>query len=300
MTLPPKVFLVCVLVLAASPVRTTYSSDLLVSGGTFRVEGTLKADNVNVAAPATLLGTGTVVGDSSISGTVAPGNGSATNVGTLTLLGNLTFQSGSTFDWYAGTHTSLDKLVVSGAASGDCTVFLTNAPAAIPINQVIIDGGASSDYTLFTRGGPAPDDWKLEPGGVNDLLVTHLYGDSDSDEIPDWWELAHFSGRTNAVASGDADTDNANNLAEYIAGTLPTNGASCFRVVAIEPLSTNRIVITWSSVTDRKYTLLRATNLHAGVTNILAGDIPGSAPTNSWTNIVGTTNQFFFRIKVRQ
>ena len=45
---------------------------------------------------------------------------------------------------------------------------------------------------------------------------------SDGDSLPDSWELFYFGG-LDEVDSGDADADGLDNLAEYLAGTDPTN-----------------------------------------------------------------------------
>jgi len=47
--------------------------------------------------------------------------------------------------------------------------------------------------------------------------------DSDGDGLPDWWEMEHFGGATNAVLSADSDADGLDNLAEYLIGTDPGN-----------------------------------------------------------------------------
>jgi len=44
--------------------------------------------------------------------------------------------------------------------------------------------------------------------------------DSDSDTLPDWWEVKHF-GDLNETASGDFDRDKYDNLEEYAKGTDP-------------------------------------------------------------------------------
>jgi len=50
--------------------------------------------------------------------------------------------------------------------------------------------------------------------------------DSDSDGLPDWWELAYFGGVFGAAPGGDADGDGATNLQEYQAGSDPLSAAS--------------------------------------------------------------------------
>ncbi|MDZ4198900.1 MAG: hypothetical protein U1E27_06400, partial [Kiritimatiellia bacterium] len=47
--------------------------------------------------------------------------------------------------------------------------------------------------------------------------------DSNTNGIPDWWELQHFGGATNAVAGADPDGEGRTNLQEYMDGTDPNN-----------------------------------------------------------------------------
>lgn len=53
----------------------------------------------------------------------------------------------------------------------------------------------------------------------NTVTVTVPY-DSDSDGMPDWWELKYF-GEVGTLSSGDADGDGLTNLQEFLAGTDP-------------------------------------------------------------------------------
>ena len=50
-------------------------------------------------------------------------------------------------------------------------------------------------------------------------------GDSDSDGLPDPWELEYF-GDLSYDADDDPDLDGFTNLEEYEAGTDPTNGTN--------------------------------------------------------------------------
>ncbi len=50
--------------------------------------------------------------------------------------------------------------------------------------------------------------------------------DNDADGLPDWWETNYFGGITLYGATNDPDGDTFNNLAEYTAGSNPTNQLS--------------------------------------------------------------------------
>ena len=50
--------------------------------------------------------------------------------------------------------------------------------------------------------------------------------DTDGNGLPDWWELEYFGHLTGTDPNADPDHDGMSNLAEWIAGTNPTNAAS--------------------------------------------------------------------------
>ena len=58
-------------------------------------------------------------------------------------------------------------------------------------------------------------------------LVLHA-ADTDGDGLPDDWEMARFGNLTTADATSDFDGDGKSDLAEYLAGTSPTNPADVF------------------------------------------------------------------------
>jgi uncharacterized repeat protein (TIGR01451 family) len=103
------------------------------------------------------------------------------------------------------------------------------------------------------------------PGNDSDSAVIGgppALPDTDGDGIPDFWELLHFGGITNAVAGDDTDMDRADNLAEYTADTIPTNAASVF--VITDLTVSNPAVISFDSSAGRVYTLQSATDLVSG------------------------------------
>jgi len=63
--------------------------------------------------------------------------------------------------------------------------------------------------------------------GLGNGTIYRLSGiDSDTDGLPNWWELAYFGSTTAAVTVADADADGATNLQEYLAGSDPLSAAS--------------------------------------------------------------------------
>jgi hypothetical protein len=94
------------------------------------------------------------------------------------------------------------------------------------------------------------------------------------------WQLQYFNCTDcpQAAATADADGDGQNNLAEFLSGTDPTNGASAFRITGIE-IEGEDIRVTWM--------------MGSGKTNALqatAGGATGSYTTNTFTDIFIATN----------
>ena len=82
----------------------------------------------------------------------------------------------------------------------------------------------------------------------------------------------------------DTDHDGHNNWQEWVAGTDPTNALSVLRFAP--PLITpTNVILTWTSVTNRTYTLEQATNLGgAPAFSVLRSNLVGLPGTTSWTD----------------
>jgi hypothetical protein len=90
-------------------------------------------------------------------------------------------------------------------------------------------------------------------------------------------------------------------LAEWIAGTNPTNAASCLRLLAPSATATNGIVLRWPSVAGKTYRLERATNLLVGFNAVVRSNISATPPTNSEPDTaVLPTDARYYRIMVEQ
>jgi len=109
----------------------------------------------------------------------------------------------------------------------------------------------------------------LEPHSID-------LSDLDNDQLPDSWELENFGTVTNSVPGGDNDLDGFNNRQELIAGTMPGNSNSFFKVQEIT--AGNQVEV--ASITGRFYHLHYSTNLLQ----------PAWWPLAGATNIPGTGN----------
>jgi serine protease len=108
--------------------------------------------------------------------------------------------------------------------------------------------------------------------------------DTDANGLPDWWELQYFGHLTGTDPNADADHDGMSNLAEWLAGTNPTNASSCLRLMALPAGNSNVFVVSWPSVAGKYYRLERATNLLTGFNSVVQTNIAATAPTNTETD----------------
>lgn len=114
------------------------------------------------------------------------------------------------------------------------------------------DAAGGSPYSSIATANTSPDD--LDCDGIADSWMQQYFG--------------HPYGQAsdNSRATDDADGDGQNNLAEFQAGTDPTNSASAFRILEIAPLDED-MLLTWSAVGGKWYIVQTATNLTGSLSN---------------------------------
>jgi hypothetical protein len=103
----------------------------------------------------------------------------------------------------------------------------------------------------------------------------------------------------------DSDGDGLNNWQEYLAGTIPTNASSAFRITGGQMLPGGQFVVQWLSVSNRLYDVMRGNNLAAGASAFVpvpgATNLTGTPPQNTWTDSVNSTSTWnFYRLTVHQ
>ena len=125
--------------------------------------------------------------------------------------------------------------------------------------------------------------------------------DTDGKGLPDWWELQYFSHLTGTDPNADPDQDGMNNLAEWIAGTNPTNAASSLWLTLVSATNSSDTVVSWSSVAGKNYWLERSTNLLTGFNAIVSTNIAATAPTNTLNDpVILPGSARFYRVGVEQ
>ena len=122
--------------------------------------------------------------------------------------------------------------------------------------------------------------------------------DTDGNGLPDWWEQQYFGQLTGTDPNADPDHDGEDNLAEFLAGTNPTNALSVFKLN--NPSATQpRYTIQWQSVTNHYYNVLRYTNLLTGPGTFVQTNITATPPLNLFTDTPpANAKNVFYRLQL--
>lgn len=128
-------------------------------------------------------------------------------------------------------------------------------------------------------------------------LVTNLdSSDANGNGLPDWWEDRYF--HRPVRPEDDADVDGASNLAEFVAGTDPTDPASRFAFIDVHLDGQQQLVIRWASSSNAVYSILRSTELLGAYTPVRT-NVPASPPVNTFTDTdPPPRGVWFYRLKV--
>ncbi len=139
------------------------------------------------------------------------------------------------------------------------------------------DGGP-----LYTTGTPLPARNRLYHDAVHlsrlDFQV--LPDDLDGDGLADVWEADRF-GNLRRDGSGDFDGDSLTDGDEYFAGTDPVDAASLLRCDAAAQPASGELELSWSSVADRTYEVLKA-SAPAGPYLAIATNLTSTPPRNRY------------------
>lgn len=270
------------------------------------------------------------IGDGSGNGVLSPGDG-AGGVGGVTFQGystsgnashTLKLNAGSTYvvDVNGTTTNAYDIVNVVGTGTGagnvqvvsgaKLTVNLWTPATNTVLDATVIDGtGTKLDAGDFSGNVT----WNNTSGWSGlatawagaDLHVTGTYtaggdGDSNSNQIPDVWELQHFGTLTNRL-SDDADGDGLSNYGEWVAGTHPTNRQSVLAFTNMLQNAGGSTVVRWASESNRYYTLLLSTNLMLDpFSTALTNRAPATPPLNVHTDSVARPGGVYYRIEVER
>ena len=125
-----------------------------------------------------------------------------------------------------------------------------------------------------------------------------VFEDSDGDGIPDAWETLFFGNLTTVNATSDHDGDGSSDYAEFVAGTNPTNPASCFAVTGMPGSGANEFVLQWGSVSNKSYSISRTPDLQESLFGPIATNLPATPPLNTYTDRLEGVERAFYEIHV--
>lgn len=119
--------------------------------------------------------------------------------------------------------------------------------------------------------------------------------------FPQDWIDMYFPSNTlsqTELAELDSDGDGTSNYEEYIAGTIPTDSESVFKVVNIT-CNTKEIQLYWYSVDGKLYSIDRSTNLMIGFDRVVR-NLLATPPVNMYIDNTATNKvPYFYSIEVK-
>jgi hypothetical protein len=132
-------------------------------------------------------------------------------------------------------------------------------------------------------------------------VVASMSADSDGDGMPDWWEVRHFSGLTNATPEADDDSDGLSNAKEYRCRTNPNDNADCLRIkqLVADQQGGHGFVIRWASVPEVEYSVDRSTNLMTGFEGLASNIVTESFEGSYTDQNVTVESTYFYRVLVK-
>jgi hypothetical protein len=179
--------------------------------------------------------------------------------------------------------------VVAGASSAADPVngFVRLRVEALDSNIVVYADGRPVISTTDTGSTSGHAGFATDTGTTaqfDRFRVDEVAADMDSDGLPNEWEQQWFASPITAEPGLDPDADRLTNIGEYIAGTDPQNGASCFSAFA----DGHRVM--WNAVTGRTYRVWRTLDLNVPFEVV---DDQISFPQNEWEDPVGHVRAFY-------
>lgn len=268
-----------------------------VNGGTLRVGGVVRTDQLTVGINGVLAGQGRIEADVLVTGLVSPHGAGGSAIATLTVVGKMEFLPPARFVCdVAFTPSVADVLSVSGPVYGVCGVVVNQAAGAVPWQTLIVAGGAGSDFGAFTIDPGGSPNCLLQVVG-NHLTLTDVTTDSDFDGMPDAWEHDYFGHPTAADPDDDPDRDGQTNGQECRAGTHPLDAGSLLKWLRIATTEDGSLSLTWSSAEGRSYRVARSAG-GFGVFAPLTNGVPATPPQNSVTSRLDSARQVYYRIEL--
>ena len=131
------------------------------------------------------------------------------------------------------------------------------------------------------------------------LVVLPLVPDVNFDGLDDRFQRQYFPRFTAAEAgpNADPDQDGFNNLAEYLAGTDPTDRSSVLRLNSIHSASPGSVTLQWASAAGRKYQIFAHDASPTSPWLPLAPLILGTPANTQWTDTQAGPGPRLYRLQ---
>jgi hypothetical protein len=162
----------------------------------------------------------------------------------------------------AGTTNPPPNVFLFDRFSGSNSLLTAASPGATWNPQIpwaAINGDGSVVVWASWNPGLITDDRNRVQDVFADALSPWGTTDSDGDGIPDAWMMHYFGHPTglasdSSLAQDDADGDGLSNLAEFLAGTDPTNPESALRAqISVQVSASKSVTLNWPTVPGKNY-----------------------------------------------
>jgi hypothetical protein len=206
--------------------------------------------------------------------------------------------------------TATRQLVALGQFDDDTVGDLSDVASWRVVTGALISVGADGLATAATVYQNTTGTAEAKHDGKPDTLVLLVlntdpdnFGSYAGDGIHDDWQVGYFGVHsTNALPTADPDRDGGNNEYEWITGTHPSNSASLFQIVKIEPVSgvSTQMDISFDpTFTSRTYQVVSVNALTSGAWTALGAFSESTNGTERTVrDLTATNTPVFYRVRV--
>lgn len=142
-------------------------------------------------------------------------------------------------------------------------------------SSALVDGVNTLAVEIHQRS-PTSSDLSFALSLEGTVLVDGARLDGDADGMYDAWETNHFDSTETAWPDDDPDQDGSVNSNEFIAGTLPFDPSSYFRIDGF-----NDGELSWSAVSGRTYSVYWTEQLNEPYVQVSSGLTSSEFPVNT-------------------
>lgn len=196
-----------------------------------------------------------------------------------------------------------ETIVFRGTASDDEDGTVTNLAWVSSIGGAI-GAGSSNAVNTLAGGAHAITLRAVDSSGATGTasIAITVWTDADTNGLPDGWESMYWPSGGSGGGTNDADRDGSGNLAEWLAGTNPTNGRSLFVIDSIDvSRPPTGHMLTWPAVSNRLYDVYGTTNLAVTMTCLCEGlQTPADGRMGYTDTVFSAVSPVFYRINVRR